>query len=191
MDVRQPCQFCPFVSPALVSYYLSNLIRDCLGVCAKGNLWGNLEIQLLDTLWWSTISQDLDKFGPRSQKKLNLLGYDFVVVPMFLKWVSWLFKRTTRIWIFFQEALVPRNSGKTFRVFERRDVSRFSTLVQISSFPEYFISSIPFRTIRPQEETLRFYKTLFWIILKMCRTSLVAFRPMSLRWLFLSSILGN
>lgn len=85
MDVGQPRQFRPFVSPSPVSYCLSNLIRDCLGVCTKGNLWGNLEIQLLDTLWWSTVSQDLEKFGPRSQKKLNLIGYDFVVIPMFLK----------------------------------------------------------------------------------------------------------
>jgi hypothetical protein len=57
--------------------------RDSFRDCAQRNIWGNLKIQMLDTPFWSQLTEDPDRFGERFRTRVNLLEHDFVVMPMF------------------------------------------------------------------------------------------------------------
>jgi hypothetical protein len=57
--------------------------RDSIRDCTQRNIWGNLKIKLLDTPFWSQLSEDPDRFGERWRTRVNLLEHDFVVMPIF------------------------------------------------------------------------------------------------------------
>lgn len=57
--------------------------RDFFRYSDQKITWGNLKIQLLDTTFWAQLSQHPDKFVQGFQSRVNLLKYDFVVMPMF------------------------------------------------------------------------------------------------------------
>lgn len=42
-----------------------------------------MKIQLLDTTFWPQLSEDPERFGERYRTRVNLLEYDFVVMPIF------------------------------------------------------------------------------------------------------------
>jgi hypothetical protein len=65
--------FCP------LSKFNSHWFQDC----AQQNLWGNLKIHLFDTRFWSLLSKEPEKFIERFRTKVNLLEYDFAIMPMF------------------------------------------------------------------------------------------------------------
>jgi hypothetical protein len=56
---------------------------DCFQDCLHRNVWGTTKIKLLDTSFWDILSDSPERYGSRFQKKLNLLDYDFIVMPMF------------------------------------------------------------------------------------------------------------
>jgi hypothetical protein len=56
---------------------------DCFQDGVRRNVWGAMKIKLLDTSFWGILSDSPEKYGDRFQKKLNLLDYNFVVMPMF------------------------------------------------------------------------------------------------------------
>jgi len=56
---------------------------DCFQDCVSRNVWGAMKIKLLDTSFWGILPDSPEKYGDRFQKKLNLLDYNFVVMPMF------------------------------------------------------------------------------------------------------------
>jgi len=57
--------------------------RDSYFKYSAKNAWGNLKVTLLDTTFWSSMSVDPDKYHERYRAKVNLVGYDYVVMPMF------------------------------------------------------------------------------------------------------------
>jgi hypothetical protein len=57
--------------------------RDSFRDCAQRNIWGNLKIQLLDTAFWAQLSEDAEMFVERYRARVNLLEYDFVLMPIF------------------------------------------------------------------------------------------------------------
>ena len=68
---------------SLLLYLYLNENRDCFRDCGEKNIWANLKIQLLDTIFWTQLSKDPDRYTERFRTKTNLLEYDFVVMPMF------------------------------------------------------------------------------------------------------------
>jgi hypothetical protein len=42
-----------------------------------------MKIQLLDTSFWSRLSEDPEKYGDRFRQNVNILQSDYVVMPMF------------------------------------------------------------------------------------------------------------
>jgi hypothetical protein len=63
-------------------FTLTELNRDCHQDCLRRNIWGNLKIKLLDPTFWQCLSKTPEKYGDRFQKKLNLLDFDFAVMPI-------------------------------------------------------------------------------------------------------------
>jgi hypothetical protein len=61
--------------------------RDSFHDCAHRNIWGNMKIQLLDTTFWPHLTEDPERFGERYRTRVNLLEYDFVVMPIFEAYV--------------------------------------------------------------------------------------------------------
>ena len=61
----------------------SEILRDCYQDCDKSHVWGSATIKLLDTSFWQKLTENPDDFHERYRRKLNLLEYDFVVMPMF------------------------------------------------------------------------------------------------------------
>ena len=51
--------------------------------CQEQNIWGNVKICLLDTIFWPKFSTEPENFRERSRRKINLLEYHFAVMPMF------------------------------------------------------------------------------------------------------------
>jgi hypothetical protein len=64
-------------------FLLSKSGSDCFEDCLSRNVWGVMKIKLLDTSFWGLLSKTPENFGAKYQKKLNLLDYDFLVMPMF------------------------------------------------------------------------------------------------------------
>lgn len=65
--------------------------RDSYQQHSKQNDWGNLKITLLDTSFWPKMSVEPDAYRERYRAKVDLVGYDFVVMPMFGKSVHLFF----------------------------------------------------------------------------------------------------
>jgi hypothetical protein len=57
--------------------------RDCFLDCTERKIWGHLKIQLLDTGFWAVLSENPERFVERFRTRVNLLEYDFVVMPIF------------------------------------------------------------------------------------------------------------
>jgi hypothetical protein len=57
--------------------------RDFYQNAASENIWGNVKIKLLDTIFWTKLSATPDGYNEKYRKKTNLIDYDFVVMPMF------------------------------------------------------------------------------------------------------------
>ena len=58
-------------------------IRDSYQKCSNRHNWGNVRIKLVDTRFWEKLSMEPDAYNPKWRSKENLVGYDFVVMPMF------------------------------------------------------------------------------------------------------------
>jgi hypothetical protein len=69
----------------LIRYFFPLLKRnrDCYNDCLGRGIWGDLKIQLLDTIFWAQLKGDPDKFVDRFRTKVDLLNQDFIVMPMF------------------------------------------------------------------------------------------------------------
>ena len=52
-------------------------------MCPVENIWGNVKIKLLDTIFWTKLSATPDGYNEKYRKKTNLIDYDFVIMPMF------------------------------------------------------------------------------------------------------------
>jgi len=61
----------------------SCVFRDCYQNLVKKNIWGDLKIKLLDTIFWTKLSDDPNRYNEKFRGKMNLLEYDYVVMPMF------------------------------------------------------------------------------------------------------------
>lgn len=57
--------------------------RDSFDDCVKKNVWGDLKILLLDTIFWATLSVNPEKYNEKYRSRVKLLECDFVVMPMF------------------------------------------------------------------------------------------------------------
>ena len=75
--------YVPIFFPALNLIDLFMFRRDSCQKYSKQNVWGNWTITLVDTRFWEKLSAEPDTFNPKWRSKLNLVGYDFVVMPMF------------------------------------------------------------------------------------------------------------
>jgi hypothetical protein len=87
MALRFTCDFHASVS-SIPFFYLffnysydnnSHSFRDCAG----RNIWGNMKIKLMDTMFWQQMTEDLEKYHERYRMKQNLVEYDLVVLPMY------------------------------------------------------------------------------------------------------------
>ena len=65
------------------SVSISMIHRDSFHDCTRRNIWGNMKIQLLDTTFWPHLTEDIERFVERYRTRVNLLEYDFVVMPIF------------------------------------------------------------------------------------------------------------
>jgi len=91
-----------FVPIFFCRLYLINFLifaRDSYQKYSLQNIWGNHQITVLDTIFWSKMSADPDAYHDRYRAKVNLVGYDFVVMPMFGKYVH-CFPRLYLLFIF-------------------------------------------------------------------------------------------
>lgn len=61
------------------------MARDGYTKYIESNVSGKLKIFLLDTIFWTMMSDEPDKYNDRYRAKVNLHLYDFVVMPMFGK----------------------------------------------------------------------------------------------------------
>jgi len=83
MALRLTCDFGSPVSSSFSDETLSEKRRDCYEDCKRRNIWGSLKILLLDTTFFSKLSKKPEDYNARFRAKVNLLEYDFVVMPMF------------------------------------------------------------------------------------------------------------
>lgn len=72
-----------FVHFFLNSLDLTKCHSDGFRDAMRQNLWANLKIQLLDTVFWTKFCNNPDDYTERFQKKANPLECDLLVMPMF------------------------------------------------------------------------------------------------------------
>lgn len=61
---------------------LSELNRHWFEHYSSQNIWGKLKIVVLDTSFWTLNSKEPERYREGYRKKLNIMEYDFVVMPM-------------------------------------------------------------------------------------------------------------
>lgn len=64
---------------------LFHAARDSYRDHSMKKTWGNLKITLLDTNFWPKMSEDPNEYHERYRTRVDLVGYDLVVMPMFGK----------------------------------------------------------------------------------------------------------
>ena len=57
--------------------------RDSFKDCQGKNVWGGMKIQLLDTVFWSSLSVNPEKYKKKYRNRVKLLECDFAVMPMY------------------------------------------------------------------------------------------------------------
>jgi hypothetical protein len=79
----------PYLLQSTVSYLnknfhsLSELSRHWFRHYGSLKIWGNTKILLLDTTFWPQLSSNPEKFTEKWRSKIDMVNYDYVVMPMF------------------------------------------------------------------------------------------------------------
>lgn len=57
--------------------------RDSYRKYGSKNIWGKLQIRVLDTTFWQKLSVDPEQYHSRVRAKIDLVSCDFAVMPIF------------------------------------------------------------------------------------------------------------
>jgi hypothetical protein len=86
MAHRFACDVVSFVSSLPLSCCRSEqaaCFRDSYQKYRDQQVWGGLKITLLDTRVWQKLSAEPEAYKAKYRRNIDLLSYDFVVMPMF------------------------------------------------------------------------------------------------------------